>query len=270
MIILKSKEEIEIMRDANRILAQIMGHLKTLIEPGITTAELDQVAEEMILKNGGKPAFKGYLGYQHTLCTSINSEVVHGIPGNVKLQEGDIISVDCGVYYRGFFGDHAWTFPVGNIDPEFEKLLEIAEKALYEGIENAVVGNRLYDISAAIQTIAEGNGYSVVKDYVGHGIGRNLHEEPQVPNFGKAGTGIKIRPGLVVALEPMVNIGTSDVRVMPDNWTVVTQDEKRRPCHRSWRRQRAGSNPAALLYRASRALLDPVASGLRVPVPACE
>lgn len=227
MIVLKSIEEIAIMRDANRIVAEVMEHLRNMIQPGISTIEMDREAEALILKKGGKPAFKGYLGYEHTLCTSINAEVVHGIPGKFTLKEGDIISIDCGVYYRGFYGDHAWTFPVGNVDEESKKLMKVARESLYEGIEKAKVGNRLYDISAAIQEHVEKEGYSVVQDYVGHGIGRKLHEEPQVPNFGEAGTGIKIRPGLVLALEPMVNMGTWEVTLLPDEWTVVTKDGKR-------------------------------------------
>lgn len=227
MIVLKSKEEIDIMREANRIVAEVLEFLKGMINPGVTTGELDRVAEKMIRERGATPAFKGYLGYRHTLCTSINEEVVHGIPGDKSLSEGDIISIDCGVLYKGFYGDHAWTFPVGMIDRESEDLLNVAKEALFRGIKMAAVGNRLYDISAAIQEYVEGSGFSVVKDYVGHGIGRKLHEEPQVPNFGEAGTGIKIRPGLVLALEPMVNAGTSDVKVLQDEWTVVTKDGKR-------------------------------------------
>jgi methionyl aminopeptidase len=227
MIVLKSSREIEIMREANEIVVAVMDHLKTMIEPGITTAELDNVAEAMILERSAKPAFKGYLGYKHALCTSVNSQVVHGIPGSVSLGDGDIISVDCGVYYNGFYGDHAWTFAVGSIDEDAKKLLKVAEEALFKGIEKAVVGNRLYDISAAIQAHVEQNGFSVVTDYVGHGIGRKLHEDPQVPNFGEAGTGIKLRPGLVLALEPMVNMGKSEVKLLPDEWTVVTEDGMR-------------------------------------------
>lgn len=227
MILLKSKEEIEIMREANGIVVDAMTRIKTMIQPGVTTGELDRVAEEVILKKGAKPAFKGYLGYRHTLCTSINEQVVHGIPGDVVLSEGDILSVDCGVYYKGFYGDHAWTFPVGKIDKGSEKLLRTSETALHLSIEKAVVGNRLFDISAVIQKHVEKDGFSVVRDYVGHGVGRSLHEEPQVPNFGEAGTGIKLRPGLVLAIEPMVNQGTWEVRVLPDEWTVVTKDGMR-------------------------------------------
>lgn len=224
MIVLKSKDEIEIMREANRIVAIVLKRMEEMVRPGVTTAELDHEAEKMILQMGAKPAFKGYLGYKHVLCTSINSEVVHGIPGEVFLKEGDIISIDCGVLYKGFYGDHAWTFPVGTIDAGARRLLETAERALYAGIEEMLPGNRLYDISAAIQKCVEKDGFSVVRDFVGHGVGRELHEDPQVPNFGEAGTGLKLRPGLTVAIEPMVNEGTWKVKVRPDEWTVVTED----------------------------------------------
>jgi len=227
MIVLKSKEELKIMRDANRIVAEVMAKLKTVIAPGVTTGELDRIAESMIQERKAKPAFKGYLGYQHTLCTSINHEIVHGIPGDTLLNEGDIVSIDCGVFYKGFYGDHAVTFPVSKIDSDSQKLLTVTEESLYLGIEKALIGNRLYDISAAIQSHSEKNGFSVVRDYVGHGIGRKLHEEPQVPNFGEAGTGIKLRAGLVLAIEPMVNMGTWKVKVMPDEWTVITADKAR-------------------------------------------
>lgn len=227
MIILKSSEELKIMRQANRITDEVLCILEEMIRPGLKTIELDRVAEEYIRSKDAKPAFKGYMGYQHTLCTSVNEEVVHGIPGDRILQDGDIISIDCGVYYKGFYGDHAWSYAVGNIDNESKKLLEIGVQALMEGISKAVISNRLYDISAAIQNLSEKNGYSIVRDYVGHGIGRELHEEPQVPNFGECGTGIKLRSGLTLALEPMINIGTSEVKVLNDEWTVVTKDGKR-------------------------------------------
>ena len=227
MIELKSNEEIDILWAANQIVAEVMERLANMIKPGVTTGELDRVAEEMILKRGAKSAFKGYVGYPSTLCTSVNEQVVHGIPGKLVLKEGDILSVDCGVVYKGFYGDHAWTFPVGQVDAESEKLLNVGREALAKGIEKAVTGKRLFDISAAIQSHAEGNGMSVVRDYVGHGIGRKLHEEPQVPNFGEAGTGIVMRPGLVIAIEPMINLGTWQVKILPDEWTVVTEDGKR-------------------------------------------
>lgn len=226
MIILKSREEIGQMRKANRIAAEVMAEIKELVKPGITTAELDQHAEAAIRKRGGTPAFQGYQGYRHTLCLAVNEEVVHGIPGPRKLSEGDIIGIDCGVLLNGFYGDHAWTIPVGSVKESALRLLKVAEETLESGIAAAKVDNRLYDISAAIQEKAEGAGYSVVRDYVGHGIGRSLHEDPQVPNFGTRGTGMRLRPGLVLALEPMLNEGTHEVEVLADGWTVVTKDRK--------------------------------------------
>lgn len=224
MIYLKSPEEIEKLRLANRIVVRVMQALKEVIQPGITTLELDQLAERIILEEGAKPAFKGYRGFQHTLCTSLNEEVVHGIPSQRRLMEGDIISIDCGVYKNGFFGDHAWTFPVGKVLEKAQKILEIGEEALRIGIDKMRPGNRLYDISAAVQNYVEAQGFSVVRDFVGHGIGKGLHEEPQLPNFGTAGTGMRLKPGLVLAFEPMINEGTHEVKTLEDGWTVVTKD----------------------------------------------
>jgi len=226
MIILKSRDEIGRMRSANRIAAEVMAYLKEMVRPGVTTGEIDAAAGEFIRKKGAKPAFKGYQGYQHALCISVNEEVVHGIPGRRQLKEGDIVGIDCGVLLGDFYGDHAWTFPVGKISENAAKLLETAKSALERGIEAATVDHRLYDISAAIQQTAEAAGFNVVRDYVGHGIGRALHEDPQIPNFGEKGTGMKLRNGLVVALEPMINEGTHEVEVMEDGWTVVTKDRK--------------------------------------------
>ena len=226
MIYLKSSEEIEKMRLANQIVVKVVMVLKTMMKPGITTLELDRLAEEIVLKEGGQSAFKGYKGYAHTLCLSINEEVVHGVPSSRPLKEGDIVSVDCGVLHDGFYGDHAWTFPVGSVSDRAKKILEVGEKALYLGIDRMKVGNRLFDISAAVQNFVEKEGYSVVRDFVGHGIGRELHEEPQLPNFGKADTGMRLKPGLVLALEPMVNEGTYEVQTLEDGWTVVTKDRK--------------------------------------------
>jgi methionyl aminopeptidase len=226
MITLKSREEVAKLRAANKIVAEAMAKLGDMIAPGVTTAELDRVAEEHIVRSGAKPAFPTVPGYNHTLCVSVNEEVVHGIPGKRELKEGDIVSIDCGVLLDDFFGDHAWTFGVGGISEEAKKLLASAEEALEKGIGASVVGNRLYDISAAIEAQASEGGFSVVKDYVGHGIGRELHEEPQVPNFGTPGTGMKLRRGLCLALEPMLNAGESDVEVLKDGWTVVTKDRK--------------------------------------------
>jgi len=226
MIILKSREEVEKLREANRIAAEAMDLVSKAIVPGTPTAELERIATAHIVSCGAKPAFPTVPGYHHTLCVSINEEVVHGIPGKRCLNDGDIVSVDCGVILDGFFGDHAWTFPVGFVGAEIKKLLQAGEQALMEGIAAAKIGNRLHDISAAIQKRAESVGFSVVRDYVGHGIGKKLHEDPQVPNFGEPGTGIKLRRGLVLALEPMVNAGTCDVEVLSDGWTVVTKDRK--------------------------------------------
>ena len=226
MITLKSREEVEKLRAANRIVAEVMARLGEMISPGVPTGELERVATEHILESGAKPAFPTVPGYDHTLCVSINEEVVHGIPGERELSDGDIVSIDCGVLLDGFFGDHAWSFPVGKVSEEAKKLLDVAAKALERGIEASVVGNRLYDISAAIEKVASAGGFSVVREYVGHGIGRELHEEPQVPNFGTPGTGMKLRRGLCLALEPMLNVGGSEVEVLEDGWTVVTKDRK--------------------------------------------
>ena len=227
MIIIKSLREIELLRKSNIIVAEVLKKLKGMITPGVTTKELDQVAEDWIRSRGGIPAFKGYRGYPATLCTSINEEVVHGIPSQRKLKEGDIISIDVGVNFKGYFGDAAMTFPVGEIDEEAKRLMEVTEKALWIGIHEAKLGNRLYDISYAIQTWVEGHGFSVVRDFVGHGIGRDLHEEPQIPNFGSPHQGPRLEKGMVFALEPMVNEGTYEVKVLQDGWTVVTSDGKR-------------------------------------------
>jgi methionyl aminopeptidase len=227
MIIIKSPRELEQLKRSNAIVAEVFERLKGMIAPGITTKELDQVAEEYILLKGARPAFKGYRGFPATLCISINEEVVHGIPSQRRLREGDIVSLDVGVNYIGYFGDAAITLPVGNVDPKAQKLLEVTERALYIGIEKAKVGNRLFDISYSIQSCVESHGFSVVRDFVGHGIGRDLHEEPQIPNFGAPHQGPRLEKGMVFALEPMVNEGTSAVKVLSDGWTVVTVDGKR-------------------------------------------
>jgi methionyl aminopeptidase len=227
MVIIKSPREIEQLKRSNVLVAEVFEKLRGMIVPGITTKELDQVAEEYILSKGGRPAFKGYRGFPATLCISINDEVVHGIPGQRPLKEGDIVSLDVGVNYIGYFGDAAITLPVGEIDPEAKRLLEVTKKALYIGIEKAKAGNRLFDISYAIQSWVESHGFSVVRDFVGHGIGKELHEEPQIPNFGTPHQGPRLEKGMVFALEPMVNEGTHEVRVLSDGWTVVTADGKR-------------------------------------------
>ena len=227
MIIIKSPREIEQLKRSNIIVAEVFRELRRAVSPGVTTQELDRITEEMILKRGAVPAFKGYRNFPASLCVSINEEVVHGIPGPMKLKEGDIVSLDVGVNLHGYFGDAAITLPVGEADQGAKRLLEVTEKALHIGIEMARVGNRLYDISHAIQNWVESKGFSVVKDFVGHGIGKSLHEEPQVPNFGSPGQGPRLEKGMVFALEPMVNEGSYEVRILSDGWTVVKADGKR-------------------------------------------
>ncbi len=224
MIILKTTEEIEVMAKASRLVAETLQLLRQHIRPGVTTDELDRLAEEFIRSRGGKPAFKGYRSYPKTLCISVNDQVVHGIPSKRVLKEGDIVGMDLGAIVDGFYGDSAVTVPVGAIDAKAAELLRVTEAALYAGIGQAVVGNRLSDISHAVQEQAESAGFSIVTDFVGHGIGRQLHEEPQVPNYGKPGQGPRLQPGMVLAIEPMVNMGKSDVRVLDDQWTAVTKD----------------------------------------------
>lgn len=226
MIHLKSKEEIELMRKSNRLVAKLLDRLRKMVRPGITTAELDRAAEEFILKSGGIPTFKGYAGYPACICTSVNNEVVHSIPCNRILQEGDIISIDAGIKLNGFCGDSTVTVPVGNISKEAQKLIKVTAKALDIGIAAAVPGNRIGDIGHAIQTYVEGQGFSIVRDFVGHGIGREMHEEPQVPHFGRPGTGSLLKEGMVIAIEPMVNAGTHKLKVLEDGWTAVTIDEQ--------------------------------------------
>jgi len=226
MIILKHPDEVEKMYAANQIVARLLDNLKEWIQPGITTLDLDRLAEEFILKNQAKPAFKGYRGYPATLCTSINEVVVHGIPSKQTLQQGDEISIDVGVILDGFYGDSARTYPVGTVSEEVSRLVSVTEQSLYKGIEQAIVDNRLFDISYAIQQYVEGHSYSVVRAFVGHGIGRSLHEEPQVPNFGQPHRGPRLKEGMVLAIEPMVNMGHWDVKILQDQWTTVTTDGK--------------------------------------------
>lgn len=223
-IILRLPDEIEKARASNRIVAEVLGRLKEKIRPGVKTKDLDKFAEEIAEKKGAKPAFKGYRGYPHSLCISINEEVVHGMPSKRVLEEGDIVSLDFGIYYQGFYGDSAITLPVGNVSEKALRLIEVTRASLYAGIEQAKEGNRLGDISAAVQSVVEDAGYSVVRDFVGHGIGKNLHEDPQIPNFGQKGRGVELRKGMILAIEPMVNEGRYKVRVLPDGWTVVTTD----------------------------------------------
>lgn len=227
MIILKSDHEIELMRQAGRIVAEVLTELAAKVKPGISTAQLDNWAAEIIAKRDAIPTFKGYNGFPAVITTSINEELVHGIPSPKKiLKEGDIISIDCGATYKGWVGDAALTVPVGEISAEAKKLLEVTERALYVGIEQARVGNRSGDVSAAIQAFVENHGYSVVRNYTGHGVGRNMHEDPQVPNYGRKNRGIPLKKGMTIALEPMVNMGTPRTRVLDDHWTVVTDDGK--------------------------------------------
>ncbi|MBI3127238.1 MAG: type I methionyl aminopeptidase [Candidatus Tectomicrobia bacterium] len=225
-IMLRSPEEVEKLRASNRAVALVMKELRKVVKAGVTTLELDALAEKLLLDMGAKPAFKGYRGYRHTICASVNEEVVHGIPSKRKLKEGDIISIDIGAKLNGYYGDHAATLPVGQVSGAARRLIRCCEQALVRGIEKARSGNRLFDISHAIQAHAEEAGFSVVRAYVGHGIGTNLHEEPQVPNFGDPGTGPELKPGMVLAIEPMLNAGVADVKVLGDEWTVVTADSK--------------------------------------------
>jgi methionyl aminopeptidase len=224
LIILKSQDEIKRMAESCRIVAEVLDGIRQIIVPGIATKELDEFAESFIVQRGARPAFKGYKGYPASVCVSVNEQVVHGIPSSTKMKEGDIVSLDIGVYYKGFYGDAAVTLPVGKISVEQKRLLSATEKALQLGIEKAVIGNRISDISAAIQNYAESEGFSVVRDLVGHGIGRELHEEPQVPNFGRPGQGPELREGMTLAIEPMVNAGGWEVVLLNDGWTTVTKD----------------------------------------------
>ncbi|EJS62195.1 MULTISPECIES: type I methionyl aminopeptidase [Bacillus cereus group] len=226
MIICKTPREIEIMREAGRIVALTHQELKQHITPGITTKELDQIAENTIRKYGATPSFKGYNGFPGSICASVNEELVHGIPGKRKLEEGDIISIDIGAKYNGYHGDSAWTYPVGNISESVQKLLDVTEKSLYLGLEQVKPGERLSNISHAVQTHAEENGFSIVREYVGHGIGQDLHEDPQIPHYGPPNRGPRLKPGMVICVEPMVNQGRRYVKTLSDDWTVVTVDGK--------------------------------------------
>lgn len=221
---LKSVAEIEKMRTAGILLRQVHNEIAKLILPGVTTADLDRKARSLIENAGARPAFLGYHGFPGTLCTSVNEVVVHGIPSNQKLNDGDIISVDCGLVLNGFYSDAAQTYPVGAISPEAQKLLTVTEESLYKAIETMIVGARIGTVSHAVQAYVEPHGFSIVREYTGHGIGRSMHEPPQVPNFGKPDTGFRLQPGLVIAVEPMVNIGSWQTETLDDEWTVVTAD----------------------------------------------
>ncbi|KQL47138.1 methionine aminopeptidase [Brevibacillus choshinensis] len=226
MIILKSKAELEVMREAGRIVALTHQELAKAIKPGVTTKQLDEIAETFIRSMAAVPSFKGYGGFPGSICASVNEELVHGIPGKRTLQEGDIISLDIGAQFEGYHGDSAWTCPVGTISTENQNLLRVTEESLFKGLEKAIPGARLSDISHAIQVHAEAAGFTLVREYVGHGIGQNLHEDPQVPNYGPPDRGPRLKPGMVLAIEPMVNAGERYVRTLEDNWTVVTVDRK--------------------------------------------
>ena len=227
MINLKSGKEIEIMKGASKIVAEILLELRERVREGATTADLDRIAEELTLKKKARPAFKGYRGFPASICISINEEVVHGIPSARRvLKFGDVVGLDFGVIYDGYYGDSAMTVPIGDISPELEQLLKITEQCLYKGIEQALPGNYISDISAAVQRLAEANHYGIVREFCGHGIGRSLHEDPPVLNYVQNGKGPKIKPGLVLAIEPMIYMGAEKVKVLQDVWTVVTSDGK--------------------------------------------
>jgi len=224
MIILKTPREIDIMREAGKIVALTHEELKKHVKPGITTKELDRIAEEFIQSKGATPSFKGYNGFPASICASVNAQVVHGIPNDKPLEEGDIISIDIGAFYKGYCADAARTFPVGNISSEAAELIDAAKESFYESLKYSRLGYRISDISHAIQSYVESRGFSVVKSFVGHGIGQRMHEDPQVPNFGLPGMGPRLRPGMTLAVEPMVNQGTEEVEILEDGWTVLTKD----------------------------------------------
>jgi methionyl aminopeptidase len=224
MIYYKTEEEIKLIKDSSLLVAKTHAEIAKYIKPGVTSIFLDKIAEEFINDNGGKPAFKGYNKFPNTLCVSPNEEVVHGIPNDKPIKSGTVLSVDCGVLKNGFYGDSAFTYEVGETKEDFKNLLKVTRDSLYKGIEQALIGNSIGDIAFAIQSHVENNGYSVVRELVGHGIGRNLHESPEVPNYGKRGKGLKLKSGLVIAIEPMVNYGNKDIFQLSDGWTIKTRD----------------------------------------------
>lgn len=226
MIYYKTEEEIDLIRNSSLLVAKTHAEIAGLIKPGITTLALDKIAEDFIRDNGGVPAFKGYGGFPNTLCMSPNDQVVHGIPNDRVLEDGEILSVDCGVVMNGYFGDSAFTYEVGEVDTETKQLLKVTKESLYKGIEMAVSGNRIGDIGYAVQKHAESFGYGVVRELVGHGVGKNLHESPEVPNYGRRGRGAKLQEGLVIAIEPMINMGTRKIMQHNDGWTITTIDNK--------------------------------------------
>lgn len=224
MVYYKTDQEIELMRESNLLVSKTLAEIAKQIKPGISTKKIDKIAEEFIRDNGAKPGFLGYQEFPNTLCISVNNQVIHGLPSSYELKEGDIVSVDCGVYKNGFYGDSAYTFTIGEIDSKVSKLLEVTKEALYIGIQQAVEGNRVGDISYAIQQYAKNYGYSVVREFVGHGVGKSLHEEPKVPNYGKRGKGKKLKKGIVLAIEPMINMGSKNIVKSKDGWTMSTAD----------------------------------------------
>ena len=224
MIIIKSDQQIEYMKRAGKVVGDTLARIEEIIKPGITTVEIDKLAEEIILKQGAKPSFKGYSGFPASICASVNDEVVHGFPDTRILQEGDIVSIDCGAMLNGYHGDAARTFGVGNISRDAAKLIQVTEDSFFQGFKQAIIGNRLTDISHEIQRYVESFGFSVVRDYVGHGIGRSIHEEPEIPNFGRPGRGPRLVRGMVLAIEPMVNMGKYNVKTLQNEWTVITDD----------------------------------------------
>ena len=226
MIFIKTQEEVELIRKSSLLVAKAHAEVAKMIQPGVTTLQLDKKAEEFIRDNGGTPAFKGYNGFPNTLCVSPNEQVVHGIPNDNPLEDGSILSVDCGVLMNGFYGDSAYTYSIGEIDEETKLLLQITKESLYKGIEQAVEGKRVGDVSYAIQQPAEANGYGDVRDLVGHGVGESLHESPEVPNYGKRGNGPKLQDGMVIAIEPMINLGDRKIKQHSDGWTITTLDNK--------------------------------------------
>ena len=226
MINYRSEDEIDLIRESSLLVAKTHVEISTLIKPGVTTLQLDTIAEEFIRDNGGVPAFKGYGGFPNTLCASLNEQVVHGIPNDIPLNNGDIISMDCGVVMNGYYGDSAYTYEVGEVSEKVKNLLLRTKESLYLGIDQAISGNRIGDIGFAIQRHVEQFGYGVVREMVGHGVGENLHEDPQVPNYGKRGRGIKLKEGMVIAIEPMINLGTKNIKQLSDGWTVITTDRK--------------------------------------------
>ena len=226
MIDYKTEEEIELQRESSLLVGKTLAEVAKIIRPGVTTMDLDKIAEEFIRDNGASPGFKGYNGFPNSLCTSVNEQVVHGIPNTKPLKEGDIVSVDCGVYKNEFFGDSAYTFAVGEVSAEIQQLLDVTKQSLLLGLEKAIVGNKIGDIGSTIQQYSESFGYGVVRELVGHGLGRSLHEAPEVPNYGRRNSGLKLKEGLVLAIEPMINLGVKEVKQLNDGWTIVTADGK--------------------------------------------